>query len=53
MDITAIALQQVALQSATGLSMIKQAAQQDQALVQMVDQVASDGSRGQNLDISI
>jgi hypothetical protein len=53
MDVAAVALQQVAAQTATGLSMIKQQAKSEQALVDMVQQVASNGSRGQNLDITV
>jgi hypothetical protein len=53
MDLAAIAvgLQQASLQQNIALTVLKQNAQQEQALVQMTASVA--GGRGQALDISV
>jgi hypothetical protein len=53
MDLAAIAtaVQQTTLQQNVALSVLKQAAQEEQALVQMIASVA--GGRGQALDISV
>ena len=54
MEVAALAMQQVVAQSAASMSMIKQAAQADQALVDLVSQTASSSPfRGQNLDVSV
>lgn len=50
MEIAAVAIKQAMLQSNIGLSMVKQAAQNEQALVNLV---AASVDRGQNLDISV
>lgn len=47
----AMAVQQTTLQQNVALSVLKAAAQQEQALVQMIAAVA--GGRGQALDISV
>lgn len=53
MDVAAVALQQVASQTNVGLSILKQNAKEQQALVDLVTQAAATGSRGQKLDITV
>lgn len=47
----AVAMQQTSLQQTVALNMLKQNAQEEQAIVQMIASVA--GGRGQALDISV
>lgn len=49
MEVSAIAIQQATLQTATGLNMVKQQAQAEQAIVNVIQQTL----RGQNLDICV
>ena len=54
MDVSsATIIQQALQQGGAAMSMLKQQAQAEQSLVNMVQQVASGGSRGQKLDITV
>jgi hypothetical protein len=53
MEVAAIALQQASAQTNATLAMVKQNAQTEQALIEMIAQSSPSGSRGQNLDITV
>ena len=50
MDVAAVAVQQVALQSKASIAAVKSAAKAEQAIVELVQQAAT---RGQNLNIVV
>ena len=52
MDLTSIALQQTNGQVNMALAVIKQSAQEEQAIVNMIAQATSSGNLGQNLNIT-
>jgi hypothetical protein len=53
MEVAAVAIQQAAGQRDVALSLVKQQARSDQALVNMIAQSIPSGGRGGNLDITI
>lgn len=53
MEIAAIAVQQASAQLNTALSMVKNNAQAEQSLVNVIAQSSPGAGRGQNLDISV
>ena len=56
MEIAALALQQASLQTNIAMAMIKQGAQTEQSLVNMIAQTiqsSPSGGRGQSLDITV
>ena len=53
MEVAALSVQQSMTQSAVGMSMLKQQAKAEQAIVALVQQAAAGQGRGQNLDISV
>jgi len=48
----AVAIQQATLQGNIGMAMVKQQAQAEQSIVNMIAQSTPTGSRGQNLNIT-
>lgn len=52
MEIAALGTQQAMAQSKMSMAMVKQSAQAEQAIVDLITSAAS-GNRGQNLDISV
>ena len=53
MDVSTLAAQQVVAQNKMTMSMVKQSAKAEQALVNMIQQAASSSGRGQNLNITV
>jgi hypothetical protein len=53
MEVTAVLLQQLGAQTNAALTMLKQNAETEQALVNMITQSSPSGSRGLNLDITV
>jgi hypothetical protein len=55
MDVTAVSIKQAALQTSLAQTVVKQQAQSEQSLVNIIQQSVSPptGTRGQNVDISV